>query len=220
MKNKIFYTLLILTTTISINAQEHTTYDRFCAQYNAYLTTPSDAHVYEMLIPDIEKKLFEARFELLVNKDESTFELVVTENQSPKDKEDLEFIALTYGYRTYYNLKTNYALYENPLEWLEFVKLYNWELLSESKVINGFTCYKAVCRVKEKVTENHYIDGITITAWYTPDIKSSFGPLATGGLPGLIVRLEDAVTTFELVDIQDCDKMIQLDFTKPIFTFH
>jgi len=64
----------------------------------------------------------------------------------------------------------------------------NWELTEETKIIEGFTCYKA-----EIVFDNGgYVDKNIrdITAWYTPEINVTSGPLNYGGLPGLILRLD------------------------------
>lgn len=65
----------------------------------------------------------------------------------------------------------------------------SWELVNETKVINEFACYKA---------EGKYFfdNGIkqfekTVIAWYCPSIPISFGPKGYGGLPGLILELQE-----------------------------
>lgn len=65
-------------------------------------------------------------------------------------------------------------------------KMKNWKLTSEIKIIDGYTCYKAV-----KNVENKRQGIITkIIAWYTPDIPIPYGPIGFGGLPGLILHLK------------------------------
>jgi GLPGLI family protein len=99
---------------------------------------------------------------------------------------------------------------------------YKWNMESESRVIGGYTCYKATTvipasktdfrnfrpkkeeepkteEVKEKKTsfmdEIDLPKEITITAWYTPEIPVSQGPEAYWGLPGLILEVNDGKTT-------------------------
>ena len=70
---------------------------------------------------------------------------------------------------------------------------YEWTLVNESKIIDGYKCYKA--------TTPLYLDGVrkesyVFTAWYTPEIPVSFGPIGYGGLPGLILELQNDRATF------------------------
>ncbi|MBE7634690.1 GLPGLI family protein [Tenacibaculum finnmarkense] len=64
-------------------------------------------------------------------------------------------------------------------------KFSNWELLGDTKIIEGYTCYKAVRKELEYGNKKTNI----ITAWYTPEIPVSYGPAGNGGLPGLILQL-------------------------------
>ena len=65
----------------------------------------------------------------------------------------------------------------------------NWELSKESKIINGYTCYKASQDRKLRLKKNDNI--VKVIAWYCPTIPLSFGPKEFGGLPGLILELQD-----------------------------
>jgi GLPGLI family protein len=56
-----------------------------------------------------------------------------------------------------------------------------WELIDETKIIQGYTCKKAVCNFK----------GRKYIAWFTPDIPVNAGPWKLSGLPGLIVEVKD-----------------------------
>ncbi len=60
--------------------------------------------------------------------------------------------------------------------------LFKWQLLEESKTINGFKCLKASLQFAGR----NYI------AWYTKDIPISEGPYKFNGLPGLIVNISDS----------------------------
>ena len=82
---------------------------------------------------------------------------------------------------------------------------YDWELTGETKNIGNYTCYKAVFEKEEESIEIKMIDGEvkeekgikkrTIIAWYTTDIPISNGPKNYGGLPGLILEINDGNET-------------------------
>lgn len=82
---------------------------------------------------------------------------------------------------------------------------YDWELTGETKNIGNYTCYKAVFEKEEESVEIKMIDGEvkeekgmkkrTIVAWYTPDVSISNGPKNFGGLPGLILEVNDGNET-------------------------
>ncbi|MCC9071941.1 GLPGLI family protein [Flavobacterium sp. F-65] len=99
-----------------------------------------------------------------------------------------------------------------------------WKLDGETKLIGGYTCYKATAIKKinrnfgskdsdtkkdnakkeeakgkdEKMT--NFMDGfetpkeIVVTAWYTPEIPINQGPENYWGLPGLILEINDGRT--------------------------
>ena len=100
-----------------------------------------------------------------------------------------------------------------------------WKMEAETRVIGGYTCYKATA-VKEasktdfrnfrpkkeeqpkKESDNtteakktNFMDAIEmpkeiiITAWYTPEIPVNQGPEGYWGLPGLILEVSDGKTT-------------------------
>ena len=58
----------------------------------------------------------------------------------------------------------------------------NWTLTDSSMTVCGHECMMAQCTFR----------GRRWTAWYTEEIPVNFGPWKLGGLPGLILRAEDA----------------------------
>ena len=88
---------------------------------------------------------------------------------------------------------------------------YDWELTGETKNIGNYTCYKAVFEKEEESVEIKMIDGEvkeekgmkkrTIVAWYTPDVSISNGPKNFGGLPGLILEVNDGNETIMCSEI-------------------
>ncbi|MCM1168705.1 MAG: GLPGLI family protein [Bacteroides sp.] len=74
------------------------------------------------------------------------------------------------------------TLFTGPiLRYEEKPPRFNWQLLPETDSVAGFACQKASTDYKGR----HYV------AWYSPDVAVQAGPYKFGGLPGLIVRVED-----------------------------
>lgn len=64
----------------------------------------------------------------------------------------------------------------------------NWVITKETKIIQGYTCYKATC----ERTVTNYLTGtksvFTPSVWFTLDIPIPFGPKGLDGLPGLVLE--------------------------------
>lgn len=78
----------------------------------------------------------------------------------------------------------------------------DWELLNETKNIGDYTCFKAQFKTEVKTqsfSEDKGIETVmkerVVTAWYTPQIPISNGPGEFGGLPGLILEINDGKLT-------------------------
>ncbi|QIH39321.1 GLPGLI family protein [Flavobacterium sp. Sr18] len=99
-----------------------------------------------------------------------------------------------------------------------------WKMEAETRVIGGYTCYKATAVKKPSASDfrnmrprkedadkkegakpaddkkTNFLDAvevpkeIVITAWYTPEIPVSQGPEGYWGLPGLILEVNDGRT--------------------------
>ncbi|MEN8817207.1 MAG: GLPGLI family protein [Nonlabens sp.] len=132
------------------------------------------------------------------------------------------------GSTIYKDLTTNIYVKQGNIMGKDFVikdKLpaYEWQLLSESKMIGKYNCFKAIYlpvkKEQETDKEEESEDEVdeepgtsllsmvkerdrTITAWYTPDIPVSNGPGEFHGLPGLIVEIQLDETTILLKDIE------------------
>ena len=62
----------------------------------------------------------------------------------------------------------------------------SWRLIPETDSICGYPCQKAVCE----------FSGRKYTAWFTFEIPVDGGPYRFRGLPGLILKIEDATGTY------------------------
>ena len=83
----------------------------------------------------------------------------------------------------------------------------NWNLTKDTLKIDNYTCYKATTTRTIKNPEGEHL--ISITAWYSPKIPLPFGPDGYGGLPGLIVQLENngTITTLKKIEFLEDDSI-------------
>lgn len=65
---------------------------------------------------------------------------------------------------------------------------HNWKIENEFKIILNLNCQKATTNFR----------GRNYTAWFSNDIKSSFGPWKMNGLPGLILEVYDDQNFFRI----------------------
>lgn len=118
---------------------------------------------------------------------------------------------------TYKNLKKNKLVQSRDLLGKLFlikddIEKAAWKLTGETKNIGTYTCYKASYsreventnivmengESKEKTTKNT----VVTTAWYTPEIPISNGPANYGGLPGLILEINEGNLTIVCTEIE------------------
>lgn len=91
----------------------------------------------------------------------------------------------------------------------DVLKRENWKMEKESKNIGEYTCFKATHNTTRRVmsaessseggegqsSESISEEEVTVTAWYTPQIPIHAGPSNYGGLPGLILEVNDGSET-------------------------
>lgn len=83
----------------------------------------------------------------------------------------------------------------------ESIPVINWHLIAdETEEVCGYQCKKAVAEFR----------GRTWTAWYAEAIQIDNGPWKFGGLPGLILKVEDSKKEhiFEAIQIRKSNKKI------------
>ena len=90
----------------------------------------------------------------------------------------------------YFNLNNNNILREKGKYLIsKNLKDIKWNLSKESKIINGYKCYKATTTIT--VQGRRGVFERSVVAYYTPEINIPVGPDGFGGLPGLIIKLEN-----------------------------
>lgn len=166
-------------------------------------------------IQDAVKKASEKSYLLTFNKFESLYE-VQQELEKPQVQDGFSIsISMAGEGKRYMNVKDKIYLEEAEIVGKEFIiseelKPIAWQLFEETKKIGDYTCYKAevTLPVPEKVQKEYeeFLEQekkkpqlfkmkepkpTKVTAWYTPEIPVSLGPLNYWGLPGLILEVNE-----------------------------
>lgn len=130
-------------------------------------------------------------YSLYFNKNESYFNENESLESDGNNRYAVNTVRLLAGIGDVYsNQISKEILSTNPSfeGWLIKNDVIQWELVNESKVINGYTCYKAIAY--EEVNKDDGIERkFLIEAWYSTDIPLPYGPSIYCGLPGLILEL-------------------------------
>ena len=179
------------------------------------------------------KKIFEKTFVLNFDKSASIYK-EEEKLESPQSQGGMGIRMMgsfTGGGGTFYkNVKDKTYVVDKEFMGKEFLvkdslATLNWKMEAETRVIGGYTCYKATAvkaasktdfrnfrprkegEVKKEADQpnegkkTNFMDAIempkeiTIAAWYTPEIPVNQGPEGYWGLPGLILEINDGKTT-------------------------
>ena len=90
------------------------------------------------------------------------------------------------------------SIFGEPYVYDEEIPAFDWRFTDETDEVCGHKCKKATAEFR----------GRTWNAWYAEDIPIDNGPLKFGGLPGLILKIEDSDKEhiFEAMQIRKSDK--------------
>lgn len=111
----------------------------------------------------------------------------------------------------YYNWKNDYLLQTKLIDGEKYViesevDSSKWDLVNESKNLNGYDCKKAIhYEIRNNVLVNDTLETI---AWYTPSISLPIGPSNHYGLPGLVIEVHEKSVSYYLHSIQFTDEEV------------
>ncbi|WP_296686035.1 GLPGLI family protein [Flavobacterium sp.] len=185
----------------------------------------------QKIVEERMKKMFEKTFILNFDKSASIYKEEEKLDATPQGGGGMRMMSsMTGGGGTFYkNVKDKAYVVDKEFMGKEFLVKdslanLNWKMEAETRVIGGYTCYKATAvkaasktdfrnfrpkREEETKKETdkpaeekktNFMDAvempkeITITAWYTPEIPVNQGPEGYWGLPGLILEVNDGKT--------------------------
>ena len=178
--------------------------------------------------PGIEKllkarmaKMFQKTFILNFNRIESTYQEDVKLEQPKIPGSNGNLVLMSFGNGGgddiyYKNVQENRISEKTDLMGKTFLikdvlPSFEWEFTGEIKYIGNYKVFKAIwvrevenvqmSSVNGEITETKDTKIQTATAWYTMDIPVSNGPRQYGGLPGLILELNDGNQTIVCTEI-------------------
>ncbi len=166
-------------------------------------------------------KMFQKTFILNFNRTESTYKEDAKLDQPSVGTGGGEVMVMSIGggggNDVYYkNIKENRVSEKADLMGKTFLikddlQTFEWEMTGETKNIGNYTVYKAVWEREVESVSMSMVNGEskettemkkrTTTAWYTLDIPISNGPRQYGGLPGLILEINDGNQTIVCTEI-------------------
>jgi GLPGLI family protein len=142
---------------------------------------------------NIREQMYAAEFELYYNKSRSIYgitdKLEINNDYSSK----ISKILSGGDIKRFKDVVTKEKMYQIETSGEKFnVKLpyddYIWNITSETKIINGYKCYKATSYKEEFDKIRNRKNTFNPVVWFTPEIPASFGPAGLDGLPGLVLE--------------------------------
>lgn len=197
MKKILFYISLFFATTL--NAQHLFTYTVSTEiDYSSI-----DVKQVEAMMKKVEKELHNFEFELYIENQEAYFSIKqrLKPGCTPQNIWSIANALVYSDEKWYYNHENNIQLSQRDFMGEYFLidtshKEHNWQLIKESKVVNGYKAYKATST--RKFIGSNGVKEEEVVAWYCPDLAYSYGPFEFGGLPGLVVELHMQTVTYRL----------------------
>lgn len=163
---------------------------------------------YDLDFKENKKRVINAQTILLIGKTVSSFSDVYAlkqdslqdsfSKQEPNSNQLNELLAANRNKKLQAKIYKNYPENEVTTQSSFFGYFYqyeenklelNWRIRLEEQVILGYVCRKATTSFR----------GRNYVAWYTEEIPISNGPHLFGGLPGLILKIEDSVKDYVFV---------------------
>ncbi|OUL62268.1 GLPGLI family protein [Flavobacterium sp. AJR] len=145
----------------------------------------------KLRVDGIDEELKKLEYELLIKNNKSFFSLISVLDINERITRMAKIFAGRYDYYRDNNKKTILKIIDFSGEMFNVLSDVNnnWKLTNETKTINGYLCYKAL--IEKKITLKKTDNMAQVIAWYCPAIPLSYGPKEFGGLPGLILELQD-----------------------------
>jgi GLPGLI family protein len=97
----------------------------------------------------------------------------------------------------------------------KFINEYKWNLTNESKIINGYKCFKATSHKEEFSKLRKKTLSVSPIVWYAPELPFPFGPSGLDGLPGLVLEGSINGKTYFYATKINFDYKEKIDFERP-----
>lgn len=132
------------------------------------------------MIFNLKKDLAKLEYHLIFTRNESVFEKVESMQVNSDSGVGLANVMGDGSGIKYLNLKENLKLHQKEFAGKDFLIKQNlidldWEIIAESKTINGYKSYKAITHAVQAGSRKN--KKVEIIAWFTPDIPIGAGPV-------------------------------------------
>lgn len=133
-------------------------------------------------------------------------------DQNPVIKAMTEGLANFSG-SSYFDDSRKITLHQKEFAGSDYIiqkNIINWVLTKDTLKIDNYLCYKATTTYTIENTKGKH--KIEVIAWYTPEISLPYGPDGYGGLPGLILQLNNngIITSLKKIKLFKKDKTIDI----------
>lgn len=193
--------------------------------YKVMLTQDADYKPTDALSKEIKERRFASlakqRFLLEFNNSQSRFirsnSLALDESRKEQLYDQMASSRYSSSYEYYLDNKLKTGMFRYNTRGMlvkQGVKDKDWVISTESKIIGDYLCYKAVY-YRSYLNAKGIDKTVPVIAWFAPSLPYRYGPKQYCGLPGLILELHEAASTFLATDIKiEKEKQIKIEFPK------
>ena len=193
MKQIFFYIIFFLS--ISSFSQEK----KYTIRYTLFFTEQDESggSEYKKIMAGVFKKSGQVNYNLYL-KDSLSYFIAEDGIDNSKLSYQLALTKPLYSTPLLTNFNSQKIIYKNSPSFIFFDKdqflikrdfISNWEIQSETKVIDDKLCYKAISKGNYYYHSKGKLINFDVTAWFCPEIPINAGPVYFNNLPGLILEI-------------------------------
>ena len=187
--NKYFIVLFSLSFLVSFTTKNEDTITRVTYKVDVEI----DPSLANTAYAQEGKKAFNSlEYELIYDNNKSVYK-PIDKIESIEENDAVKFAKYISGKFCFKDLVTKEKIQANEISDENFNVIkdfdeYAWEITTETKIINGYKCYKATTKKEEKDLLRGRVNQFNPVVWFAPVIPAPFGPNGLDGLPGLVLE--------------------------------
>ena len=189
MKTKLFFALILFSCLVSFT----TKYENNITRVTYKIDVEIDSLLANTPLSKEGKKAFNSlEYELIYDNSKSVYK-PIDKIESIEENDAVKFAKYISGKFCFKDLVTKEKIQANEISDENFNVIkdfdeYAWEITTETKIINGYKCYKATTKKEEKDLLRGRVNQFNPVVWFAPVIPAPFGPNGLDGLPGLVLE--------------------------------
>lgn len=189
---KLFCVIFLILNLFHTNAQDSISLVKYKLRLIEKENKVSQTKARKDFFNEVSKNLLNIECELTFNSFYSNFKVINKLSNNDNDfalKTALNFVGGEY----IKNIRDTLKIKRVEVAGSKFIVKYDfneykWEITNESKNIDGFICYKAICKFEEFDKYRNKSLVFTPEVWFTPSLPYPYGPKGLDGLPGLVLE--------------------------------